>query len=92
MILLGECGKPAKLPKVPLLEVHCSGDDCSLGTIRGAVHHKVNLDLGYWIMIIYDLKQMGMTAAWVLSEEQCTIRSQNSDPRRGLKNSHSYSY
>ena len=37
----GECGKSAKLPKVPIFEVHCSWDDCSLGPLRRAMYHKV---------------------------------------------------
>ena len=38
----GECGKPPKLPKVSLLEVHSRWHDCSLGPFGGTMYHKVS--------------------------------------------------
>ena len=41
LTFLGECGKPPKLPKVPLLKVYRRWHDGILGPLRGAMHHKV---------------------------------------------------
>ena len=80
----GDCQVIQKLCLILYLKTHTAGQSQpSHGIILFKLFFQVSVASRRSCQKCRFLKciAVGMTAAWVLSEEQCTIRSQNSDPR-----------